>query len=54
MAPVLKRVTIDSTGSTSSSGTGSRTPGVNSNSPRNAPPSRTSRFTSSEYCWNTS
>ena len=34
MAPVENRRTIDSTGSTSSMGTGSRTPSANRNSPR--------------------
>ena len=41
---MLNRVTIDSTGSTSASGTGGRRPFLNSKSPRSVPPSRDSRF----------
>ena len=42
---------LGSTGSTSSSGIGSRASRSKSNSPRRVPPSRESRSTSSEYFW---
>ncbi len=50
MAPVLKRLTIEETGSTSSIGTGVRPCVSTSNRPRSVPPSRASRSTSSVYC----
>ena len=54
IAPVLKRLTISLTGSTSSTGTGGRTPSFSWNSPRRVPARSDSASTVEVYCWKTS
>ena len=54
MAPVPNRLTISSTGSTSSIGTGGRAPSLNGNSPRSVISRCACSSTACVYCLKTS